>query len=35
MVKSYDGDNYICNTCDKALWKNKMTCQAVANKLYI
>ena len=33
MVKSYDGNYYIGNTCGKALRKNKMPCQAVANKL--
>ena len=34
MVKSYD-DNYICTTCDKALQKNSVPCQAVANRLNV
>ena len=32
-VKSYDAKYYICNTCDKALRKDKVPCQAVVNKL--
>ena len=35
MVMSYDGNYYICNTCDKALRNNRMPCQAVANKLFV
>ena len=31
MVMSYDGNYYICNTCDKALRNNRMP---VANKLF-
>ena len=33
MVKSYDDNYYICTTCDKALGKNSVLCQAVANRL--
>ena len=33
MVKSYDDNYYICTTCDKALRKNSVLCQAVANRL--
>ena len=32
---SYDGNYYICNTCDKALQNNRMPCQGVANKLFV
>ena len=35
MVMSYDGNHYICNTCDKALRNNRMPCQAVANRLFV
>ena len=35
MVNSYDGNYYICNTCDNALRKNKMPCRVVANTLSI
>ena len=35
MVMSYDGNYYICNTCDKALRNNRMPCQAVANRLFV
>ena len=35
MVMSYDGNYYICNTCDKALQNNRMPCQGVANKLFV
>ena len=34
MVKSYDGNYYICNTCGNAL-KNNMPCRVVANTLSI
>ena len=33
MVKYYDGNYYICYTCNKALLKNKVPCQAVTNNL--
>ena len=35
IVKSYDGNYYICNTYNQTLRKNKMPCQAVAYKLSI
>ena len=35
MVKSYDDNYYICTTCDKALRKNSVPCQAVANRLNV
>ena len=35
MVKSYDDNSYICTTCDKALPKNSVPCQAVANRLNV
>ena len=35
MVMSYDGNYYICNTCDKALQNNRMPCQGVANNLFV
>ena len=35
MVKSYDDKYYICTTCDKALQKNSVPCQAVANRLSV
>ena len=35
MVMSYDGNYYLCNTCDKALRNNRIPCQAVANKLFV
>ena len=35
MVKSYDDNYYICKTCDKALRKNSVPCQAVANRLNV
>ena len=31
IVMSYDGNFYICNTCDN----NRMPCQGVANKLFV
>ena len=31
MVKLYDDNYYICATCDNALPKNSVPCQAVAN----
>ena len=34
IVMSYDGNYYICNRCDKALRKDRMPCQVVANKLF-
>ena len=34
-VMSYDGNYYICNTCDKALRNNRMPCQVVANKSFV
>ena len=34
MVKSYDDNYYIC-MCDKALRKNSVSCQAVANRLNV
>ena len=33
MVKSYDDNYYICTTCDKALRKNSIPCQAIATRL--
>ena len=33
MVKPYDDNYYIFTTCDKALRKNSVLCQAVANRL--
>ena len=33
IVKFCDGNYYICNTFDQTLRKNKIPCQAVANKL--
>ena len=35
IVMSYDADFYICNTCDKELQNNRMSCQGVANKLFV
>ena len=35
MVKSYDDNYYICTTCDKALRKNSIPCQAVATRLNV
>ena len=35
IVMSYDGNYYICNTCDKALRSKRMPCQAVANRLFV
>ena len=35
MVKSYDDNYYICTTCDKALRKNSVSCQAVTNRLML
>ena len=35
MVKSYDDNYYICTTCDKALRKSSVPCQAVANRLNV
>ena len=35
MVKSYDDNYYICTTCDKALPKNSVACQALANRLNV
>ena len=35
MVKLYDDNYYICTTCDKALRKNSVPCQAVANRLNV
>ena len=35
MVMSYDGNYYICNTCDKALQSNRTSSQEVANKLFV
>ena len=35
MVMSYDGNYYICDTCDKALQNNRMQFQAVANRLFV
>ena len=35
MVKSYDDNYYICTACDKALRKNSVPCQAVANRLNV
>ena len=32
-VRSFDGNVYICETCDEALQRNSIPCQAVANKL--
>ena len=32
---SYDDNYYICTTCDKALRKNSVPCQAVANRLNV
>ena len=32
LAKSYDHNYYICTTCDKALSKNSVPCQAVANR---
>ena len=34
-VRSFDGKEYICNTCNKKLVKNNIPCQAVANDLQI
>ena len=33
MVKSYDDIYCVCTTCDKALRKNSVPCQAVGNRL--
>ena len=33
MVKSFDDNYYIYTTCDKALRKNIVRCQAIANRL--
>ena len=35
MVMSYDGNYYICNTCDKVLRNIRMPFQEVANKLFV
>ena len=35
MVKEYDDNYCICTTCDKALRKNNVLCQAVANRLNV
>ena len=35
MVKSYDDNYYICTTCDKALRKNSIPCQAIATRLNV
>ena len=35
MIKSYDDNYYICTTCDKALRKSSVPCQAVANRLNV
>ena len=35
MVKSYDDNYYICTNCDKALQKNSVPCQVVANRLNV
>ena len=35
IMKSYDDNYYICNTRDKALWKNKMTYQVDSNTLSV
>ena len=35
MVKPYDDYYYICTTCDKALRKNSVPCQAVAIRLNV
>ena len=35
MVKSYDDNYYICTTCDKALCKISVPCEAVANRLNV
>ena len=35
MVKSYDDNYYICTICDRALGKNSVQCQAVANRLTV
>ena len=34
-VKSFDGKEYICATCNKSLIKSEIPCQAVCNKLEI
>ena len=34
-VKSYDGNEYICITCDKNVIKGKIPCQAVCNKMLV
>ena len=34
-VKSYDGNEYICVTCDKNVIKGKMPCQAVCNRTLV
>ena len=35
IVRLYDDNYYICTTCDKALQKNSVPCQAVANRLNV
>ena len=32
IVRLFDGNVYICKTCDRALQRNSIRCQAVANR---
>ena len=34
-VKSYDGNEYICVTCDKNVIKGKIPCQGVCNRMLV
>ena len=35
MIKSYDDNYYICTSCNKALRKNSVPCQIVADRLVV
>ena len=35
LVMYYDGNSYICRTCDKTMKKNCIPCQAACNKMGI
>ena len=35
LAMSYDGDSYICKTCEKTMEKNFISCQAVCNKMVL
>ena len=35
VQQSFDGKQYICNTCHKKVINGKLPCQAVVNKMYV